>query len=234
MQMPGHGQFMLHSISERNSEYSVAAARLERLVDGNKKSLFTIDDGYADNFAYGEKSLKKLSNRAIIFLVVEKVGGINDWDAFGELTGKPLLGWEQIAELKKAGVRFGSHSLTHSDLTKLDDKELAKETAESKRILEERLGEPIEGFAYPYGYFNDRVISAVKKAGYKWAVTTSDSIWEGRGDPYRMRRVNISGLDPEWLTRAKLNGLYDVKAIWELPQLIWDKIALSLRKNDIS
>jgi peptidoglycan/xylan/chitin deacetylase (PgdA/CDA1 family) len=157
---------------------------------------------------------------------VAKITGVNDWDRSGELTGKPLLTWEQIGELRKLGVRFGSHSLTHTDLTKLDDAGLEREVKESKRILEEQLGQEVEGFAYPFGFFDERVISAVKAAGYKWAVTTSDSIWEGWGDPYRLRRVNISGLDPDWLLSAKLNGLYDIKAVCELPRLIREKVTL--------
>ena len=126
-------------------------------------------------------------------------------------------------------MRFGSHSLTHVDLTKLGESELEREIKESKEILEEKLNETIEGFAYPYGFFNERVIRAVRNAGYRWAVTTSDSIWEGRGNPYRMRRINISGLNPDWLLRAKLNGLYDIKALWELPRLLWEKVVLSMK-----
>jgi peptidoglycan/xylan/chitin deacetylase (PgdA/CDA1 family) len=167
-----------------------------------------------------------LKGQAIVFLVASKVGKVNDWDTSGELSGKPLLTWEQIGKLQSFGVRFGSHSLTHADLTKLDGVGLEREVKESKRILEEKIGQSVEGFAYPFGFFNKKVIEAVRQAKYKWAVTTSDSIWEGWGDPYRLRRIKVSGLDPEWLLRAKMNGLYDIKAVWELPRLIQEKATL--------
>jgi peptidoglycan/xylan/chitin deacetylase (PgdA/CDA1 family) len=162
----------------------------------------------------------------LLFLVAGKIGATNDWDSSGELAGKPLLSWDQVEELNKLGVRFGSHGLTHADLTKLDHEELDREVRESKRILEQKFGQVVEGFAYPFGFFNEKVIGAVKAAGYRWAVTTSDSVWEGLGNPYRMRRINISALDPDWLLRVKINGFYDIKAVCELPRLIRQKVAL--------
>jgi peptidoglycan/xylan/chitin deacetylase (PgdA/CDA1 family) len=210
--------------------YTVSSLVITKIIE-KKRTILSFDDGYSDIFVYAQDILRRLSNRAIIFLVAGKIGGVNDWDCSCELAGKPLLDWEQVSELKKAGVQFGSHSLTHADLTKLENEELDREIRESKRILEEKLGRPIDGFSYPFGFFNNRVITALRNAGYKWAVTTSDSIWEGLGNPYRIRRISISGLDPEWLLRTKLNGLYDIKAFWELPKLVADKISLTLKKN---
>jgi peptidoglycan/xylan/chitin deacetylase (PgdA/CDA1 family) len=222
---------MLHSIGKVDSKYCVTLERLKQITDKPPKSIFTFDDGYADNLTCGRDCFSRLRNRPIIFPVVGKIGGINDWDTLGELSGKPLLTWEQIGTLQSLGVRFGSHSLTHADLTKLGDLDLEREVKESKRVLEEKLGQEVEGFAYPFGFFDERVITAVKAAGYKWAVTTSDSIWEGWGDPYRLRRISISGLDPDWLLSAKMNGLYDIKAVWELPVLAAEKLVSILRNK---
>ncbi len=125
------------------------------------------DDGYQSIYDVLVSAKPEICNRVYIFCVAGKIGGVNDWDAEGELSGKLLLNWNQILELQSLGIRFSSHGLTHADLTKLGDRELEKETRESKRILEERIGEPVEGFAYPFGYFNERVIKAVKAAGYE-------------------------------------------------------------------
>lgn len=230
--MIGYRTFMLHSINNVGSKFCSTPDSIRQIADKTQKNLFTFDDGYVDNLTYGRDVFAKLGNRAVIFLVAGKVGGVNDWDTEVEFLGKQLLNWDEILELKSLGVKFGSHSLTHADLRKLSDKELEKEVKESRKILEENLGQAVEGFSYPFGYFNERVITAVKNAGYKWAVTTSDSIWEGIGNPYRMRRINISGLDPDWLLRAKVNGFYDIKAIWELPLLAFEKsISKSIGKS---
>lgn len=217
---------MLHTIGSSPGKFSIMLETIKKILTLGKNCQFMFDDGYQSIFNVLASAVPEICRRVHIFLVAAKTGGVNDWDVSGELFRKRLLDWEQILELQSLGVRFGSHSLTHTDLTKLEVRELDREVKESKFILEEKIGQSVEGFAYPFGYFNDRVISAVKDAGYKWAVTTSDSIWEGWGDPYRLRRINISGLDPGWLLRAKINSLYDIKAVWELPRLIREKVTL--------
>jgi len=217
---------LLHMIGDKPDKFCVTHEMAKAIFSKEKKCCSMFDDGYQSIFDVLASVAPEICRRVHIFLVVAKIGGVNDWDISGELSGKCLLGWEQILELQSLGVKFGSHGLTHADLTKLGDVELEREVKESKGILEEKLGEEVEGFAYPFGFFNERVITAVKAAGYAWAVTTSDSVWEGLGNPYRMRRINISGLDPEWLLRAKINGFYDIKAVSDLPRLICEKIAL--------
>lgn len=47
-------------------------------------------------------------------------------------------------------------------------------------------------FCYPYGDYNNRVIRAVKKAGYLLATTTNQGYAEPIVDgPYRLRRIAI-------------------------------------------
>jgi peptidoglycan/xylan/chitin deacetylase (PgdA/CDA1 family) len=222
---------MLHMIGAGAEKFCVTSRTFRELFAIGDRCRFMFDDGYSAIYPHLVSAKNEIYSRITIFPVAGKVGGANDWDTSGELAGKPLLSWDQLGELRIRGVRIGSHGLTHADLTKLNAKELERETKDSKNILEDRLGELVVGFAYPYGYFNDRVISAVKDAGYKWAVTTSDSIWEGRSNPYRMRRINISGRDPDWLIRAKLNGLYDVKSVWELPKLLFEKMVIGITGN---
>ena len=213
-------------VGAKPDKFCITHETAKTIFSKGKNCFFMFDDGYQPIFDVLGSAGPRICRRVHIFLVVAKIGGLSDWDTSNELARTPLLSWDQIRELRKLGVRFGSHSLTHADLTKLGDIELEREVRESKTILEEKIGQPVEGFAYPFGFFNENVITVVKDAGYQWAVTTSDSIWEGWGDPYRLRRINLSGLDPDWLLKAKINGLHDVKAVWELPRLIWEKVAL--------
>jgi len=71
----------------------------------------------------------------------------------------------QLEELEDYGIEISSHSVSHQDLTTLDGKQLKKEVVESKQILED-WGLDVETFVYPYGACNDKVIEAVKDAGY--------------------------------------------------------------------
>ena|GEM_PF-5280748 len=60
----------------------------------------------------------------------------------------------------------GSHGMTHRDLTKLTFEELMYECGKSKESLEKLIGKPVNSFAYPYGFFNEKVRKVVMDCGY--------------------------------------------------------------------
>jgi len=94
--------------------------------------------------------------------------------AHGAVGHSRPLSWNQVREMSAAGVEFGSHTVTHPNLTQLSDAELDWELAHSKRVLEERLQRPIEALAYPIGTtaaFDARVIAATERNGFRLAVT---------------------------------------------------------------
>ncbi len=70
------------------------------------------------------------------------------------------MSWNNLTELYKSKNEIGSHTHTHSHLTKLSDKELDFELRESKRILN-----PFNcrTLAYPYGVYNSKVIKYAGK-----------------------------------------------------------------------
>ena len=105
-----------------------------------------------------------------------------------------MLSWEEVRSMRKAGIEIGSHSLTHPSVGHLDAEELESELGESKRIIEQRLREPIEAFAYPFGKpsdCGDGAAEVLRKHGYHSAATT---VWgiNGTGvDTLSLRRVLI-------------------------------------------
>lgn len=84
------------------------------------------------------------------------------------------LSWEQVYEMNKNGIEFGSHSVTHPILSKLDDNELYYEIDHSKKEIERRLNETIDTIAYPVGgktEFSSRVVKQCMNTGYKIGIT---------------------------------------------------------------
>ena len=85
---------------------------------------------------------------------------------------KDLVGAEgymdesQIKELSRMGFSIQSHSVSHCDLSGLDEQRLRYELAESKSYLEALLGKEVTGICCPMGYYNDDVIREARKAGY--------------------------------------------------------------------
>jgi peptidoglycan/xylan/chitin deacetylase (PgdA/CDA1 family) len=215
---------LLHAVGSAGGRFVLEPRNLDIISKAEGRHIMCFDDGYLSVYEYLDSRDDPLVSQCIFFLPAGKMGQENDWDKSGELSGRPLMTWENAAALRKKGGRLGSHGMTHADLTKLTDSELEYELKESKRLIEERTNAAVESLAYPFGYFNRRVIGFAKAAGYKEAFTTCDSAVQGHGDPYRRRRIEIKGTDSEFVIKLKLSRWYDLKAAWELPKLSAEKI----------
>jgi peptidoglycan/xylan/chitin deacetylase (PgdA/CDA1 family) len=131
-----------------------------------------------------------------------------------EAATRPLT-WDQVQEMQASGwVSFGAHTMHHPVLSYLrDPAEVAYEVAESRRVLEQRLGHPVSTFAYPIGkpeHFGAAGLRAVKGAGYRWAVTTVQRVNTGQADPHLVSRLP-GEVSLHWLVMAsQLVGLLGV------------------------
>lgn len=89
------------------------------------------------------------------------------------------LSWDGLLELSRLpNVSIGAHTVSHPVLSRLDHSESRFEIAESKRLLEQRLGRDVLHFAYPYGgrsEITERDAIIAQGAGFKTAVTTCSS-----------------------------------------------------------
>ncbi|MGB6300920.1 MAG: polysaccharide deacetylase family protein [Rivularia sp. (in: cyanobacteria)] len=132
-----------------------------------KPILLSFDRGYSSHYEYVYPLLKKYKYPAV-FSVYTKNMGIN--------TGRSHVTWEQLKIMAANSlVTIAAHSKTHrADLTKLSDEELIPEIVESKKILEQNLGESIRYFTYPTGKNDARVRKLVSEAGYIAALTMND------------------------------------------------------------
>ncbi|HEY9594223.1 MAG TPA: polysaccharide deacetylase family protein, partial [Spirochaetia bacterium] len=89
---------------------------------------------------------------------------------------KNHMSWDQVKELSDAGMAIGCHTMTHPYLTKIPtDAEMRWQIAHAKDVIEERIGKRITTFAYPFGQYDEKVVSFVKEAGF----TSARSTWPG-------------------------------------------------------
>ena len=142
-----------------------------------KSALITIDDGYVSAYETGWPILKKFGYPFTMFVYINYIG-----------TGGKSISWDQLAEMRDAGVEIGCHSYSHQNLRgkgALFSRQAAdevkrigydawarKEMIESKKLIERQLGIKVSTFAYPGGFYNDSVRSVVKEAGYEAAFIT--------------------------------------------------------------
>ncbi|MEW6442096.1 MAG: polysaccharide deacetylase family protein [bacterium] len=86
---------------------------------------------------------------------------------------RALLNWEEIGEMARAKICFGSHSASHSILPGLTPERLREEIDRSFRLMQEnRERNFIPVFAYPNGEFDERVARQVCASGFRAALTT--------------------------------------------------------------
>jgi peptidoglycan/xylan/chitin deacetylase (PgdA/CDA1 family) len=112
-----------------------------------------------------------------------------------------------IGRMISEGWEVNSHSVTHPKLTEIGQRELEREVAESRRILEERLGVPIEFFCYPYGRFDARVVGAVRRAGYLGATTTRRGLASANANPFLLPRLRVDGSEGLAEFASKISSL---------------------------
>ena len=115
----------------------------------------SFDDGYREHLKVA-RELATMGIRATFFVITH----LRYW------MGKPLLSHDEIAEIAEMGHEIGSHTCAHPDLTELPRDKLEWELKTSKRYLEDITGKEVLGLAYPFGKFNDRVVTVTKKYYY--------------------------------------------------------------------
>jgi putative peptidoglycan lipid II flippase len=125
----------------------------------------TFDDGYRDFLTSALPTLERYGFTATLFIVAGLLGGENEWDDGPRL---PLLAKDELREIRACGIEIGSHGLSHVRLAGLDHATLRREVQNSRELLSSLLGEPVDGFCYPYGSLDGPAVRAVQEAGYAY------------------------------------------------------------------
>ncbi len=143
-----------------------------------KAVALTFDDGWREDYQNAFPILKKYGVKATFFVPTGWVGQ------------PEIMSWEEMKEMSQAGMVFGSHSIFHPYLDKLSDENLKKEVEDSKKLLEEKLGKKVDYIAYPAGMYNNKVIEAVKAAGYQAALGVYKVIEQSSKYRWSIRRFH--------------------------------------------
>ena len=114
---------------------------------------------------------------------------------------------EQVGAVDSRRVTVGSHSHTHSELTRLSSDRIREELTASRRFLQEWTGQPVRHFALPSGEYNEEVLRVARESGYSSAWTT-EAGWAAAGaDPYRLPRMLIDDAASVGILSAKITPL---------------------------
>lgn len=172
--------------------------RVSDLVSGKpvpaRTAVITFDDGYRDNLEPFEM-LARMGMSATLFMVSGRVGGHADWQAVDGQHRPAMLDKAELQQMLAMGMEIGCHTRSHPRLTEVDDERLKSEVADARKQLQDLLNDPIASFAYPYGDHDQRVVDAVREAGYDAACVTRSGSGMVDGDPLRFRRIAVFAED---------------------------------------
>lgn len=204
--------------------FSQIPQRVGRTENARPTVALTFDDGYADNREYALPLLTKWQLPATFFVtagllerdppVLERFGSFY---ALGPGDVGPM-DWNDLSEILAAGMEVGAHTYSHANLARSDPADMKREILLSKTMIEERMGVPVTSMAYPFGvrraHFNERVIEAVREAGY---VSAASVLYRGVRPidlPYSIPRFFVKRDDLKVL-RLKVLGGFDVVSLWQ-------------------
>ena len=149
----------------------------------------TFDDGFESVYRHAFPVLCQYEFPAMVFLVANYVGEKNNWP--GQPAGVKaglLANWDQILEMDRSGIRFGSHSLSHPRLDLLSANDLQRQISGSQTIIADRVGHAISWFAYPYGRLTQRVVDTVRQV-YEGACSANLGLVDKQSDVFALERV---------------------------------------------
>jgi peptidoglycan/xylan/chitin deacetylase (PgdA/CDA1 family) len=186
---------------------------LEQCEHANRPAVaITFDDAYEDLLENALPVLSEHQVPAVIYTPTGYLGKNNDWDYGSAQPLMPIMTAADVQCARSRGFEIGSHTRSHVRLRGLDAVTLQREIGDSKKMLEDLLGEQVRTFAYPHGGRNDfdgRAVDAVREAGYRSAVTTFFGRHNDPSHRYEVRRIIIWPGDTTHELQKKIDGHYD-------------------------
>jgi peptidoglycan/xylan/chitin deacetylase (PgdA/CDA1 family) len=128
--------------------------------------VLTFDDGYQNVYSEALPILERFGFTTTIFLVAGRMGFPSNWWGQEGARSGLLLSWAEARDLGRRGYILGSHTLSHSWLSLLDDQSAFEEIQKSRVLLQDRLDMQVDFFSYPYSDSDARIEGLVESAGY--------------------------------------------------------------------
>lgn len=172
------------------AEHNYRVISLGRLVDALKHDetlperavVITFDDGWVSQYLRAFPVLREHGFKATFFIYTRPIGRDDSL----------YMNWDQVRELRDAGMTIGSHSRTHPQLTTVDPTTLRDELERSRDELQQQLGSAPDLFAYPYGAWNAEAADAVRAAGYRAARAYPYGPWNSPANLFALRSILVT------------------------------------------
>jgi peptidoglycan/xylan/chitin deacetylase (PgdA/CDA1 family) len=105
-----------------------------------------------------------------------------------------FLNWDDVAEMSRNGIEFGSHTVNHAILPRLTEQDVLNEICLSKKEIQDVQCKECTLFSYPNGSqrdFTQDNRACLQQAGYTCALTQIPGFNTNRTDVFELKRFNI-------------------------------------------
>lgn len=182
----------------------------------------TFDDAYQSVLQNALPILRTKNIPATIFVPTGCLGKKPKWikNSNHNYANESVLTEAQLKALPTDLITVGSHTVSHINLTNVDNSVARKEIFESKKTLEMILNQEITLFAAPYATLNENFIPLLKEAGYQRVFLNVPTFPASRTASYILGRISVEPMDWPIEFRLKLFGAYQ-----------WLPLAIRLKKT---
>ena len=184
----------------------------------NKAVAITFDDGYQNNYSYAFPELVRYGIKATFYLTTGYIdkdmlfNWIKPVSNDDDLLFRKALNWQEIEEMRKYGMEFGSHSHTHPDFAKLERSQIDSELGKSLHLLTEHMAIIEKSFVVSFGIWgNSSVIlkELLEEHGYTGAFLGRFGAVTHKMNRFDLPRITIYGEDSIKTFKQKIDGAYD-------------------------
>ncbi len=120
---------------------------------------------------------------------------------------------EYVKKIDEAGHEIGTHSATHSYMSKLNAEEIRLELKTSSEAIEKITGKEVELFRPPYGDYDDELIKTASEEGFYSIQWDTDSLdWKDLSATDIAMRV-INNVKSGSIILMHNNGLHTAEAV---------------------
>lgn len=176
-----HGVGSDAELDDADRHYAVSTAAFKRHLSVIGRSLaltrqlsergsiaapsITFDDGHISHYRQAFPALLDAGMQAEFYINTSVIGQPG------------FVTWEQLKEMTAAGMSIQSHGHHHLFFADLAPETLLSELENSKKTIEDRLGQPVIVFAPPGGRYNQRVIEVALAVGYHRLSVSRPGLW---------------------------------------------------------
>jgi peptidoglycan/xylan/chitin deacetylase (PgdA/CDA1 family) len=185
---------------------TMTAAELARHWSGGpvpaRAVVLTFDDAYTDFYGAALPVLREHGFCATLYVPTGYVGGTTRFNVSVGEEDRAVLSWQALADIAAEGIEVAAHSHSHPQLDRVPDAVVSDEVRRCRSLLEDKLGIAVDGFAYPFGFWNDAARQAVAAAGYRYACAVAELTTAPGDDVLTLPRLTVNaGIGVAGLTR---------------------------------